>query len=192
MIRFPWLLLSACTLLMLISCKGSPPKQVAKQQGRDNEGPGTIRGKGWHIRWTTRDPKNSTRALPLLDAEAEQGEMYYDDNVPTMRLKTVRAKLFRDGVHIANLRAGNLEASNEVHIVTGSQGVSLTSLEPTRKIMITADHMEWNIDNNNIVAEGNAKVERLALTNQPRGTAEAPRILLNTKTGEYELIGRAK
>lgn len=185
-------LLCIGSLLALAGCKGTPPKQPAKQpnEGADtNSGPGTVRGNGWHIRWTTRDPNNAKRVIPLLEADAENGSIFYDeDDVPTMHLTGVKAKLFRNADHVANLQAGKLEANREAHTVLASEGVRLVSLRQGREVAVTADHMQWNTDDSTITAEGNAKVERNDHNQRPNSSAEAPRILLNTKTGEYELL----
>lgn len=188
------LLLAILAAWGLPACKGKPlPTQVKKDTKKpEDDAPGTVRGKGWSIRWTTRDPKNPKRGIPSLVADAEKGQMYYDENVPSVKLQVVNAKLFQEGKQVATLTAGQLEANREDRVLVGTKGVTLISLEPEHPITLTAESMEWNMESSEIKAEGNAKIVRRATGQQQQGTAEAPRILLNNKTGEYELIGEAK
>jgi hypothetical protein len=190
MIRFATLL--AGTLALAIGCGKPPPQNAPKPPEKiETELPGTVRGYGWHIRWTSRDPKRPNRALPMLIADAKQGLMYARDDAPSMKMIGVRAQLFREGVHTANLEAGTLEANRQEKVLHGANGVKLVSLDPARALTVTADAMRWEMKTNRIEAEGHARIVRAAQQGQLAGTAEAPRILLDAKTGEYELIGES-
>jgi hypothetical protein len=178
----------------LPACKGKPPPTQAKKDSKkpEEDAPGTVRGFGWSIHWTTRDPKDPKRGIPSLVADAEKGQMYYDEGTPSVKLQGVRAKLYQEGKQVATLTAGQLEANREDRILIGTKGVTLISLEPEHPLTLTAESMEWKMDSSAIKAEGNAKIVRRATGRQQQGTAEAPRILVNNKTGDYELIGEAK
>jgi lipopolysaccharide assembly outer membrane protein LptD (OstA) len=123
-----------------------------------------VQGKGWRIFWRTQDAKQTApeRATPVLIAEAQRGELINDDAIPAVRLIGVRAKLFRDGVHSANMTAGQIEANRKERRVVGTGGVTIRSLTNPPDTVIIADTLTWDTSADQIIAEGNATVRKPA------------------------------
>ncbi len=129
----------------------------------------------------------SAKSAPILEAHAEQGEMTNENNTPAMRLTKVRAKIFQQGRHTANLVAGQMVSNRKDRVLVGTEGVQLTSLQNPAATTLTAENMRWDMRSSKALAFGSAKIVKRATGKSPEGTVEAPKIWFDTKTGEYEV-----
>jgi hypothetical protein len=119
---------------------------------------GEVSGTNWHIPWTIRDAKG--RTIPALITDARQGEMNNLDDSYSMRLNGVKAKLFRDGVHTADIIADQVDANSDDHMIIGTGGVRVTSLTSPPDTVVTADKITWDLNSSKMVAVGHAVVTK--------------------------------
>lgn len=152
----------AATLLMaLFLCGGCGKKPAVKKPEPAAQAEalkGAVTGTGWHIPWRERDPKNPTRTVPVLIADADRGALTNARGIPTAELRGVRVKIFDEGRAAANLSAARVTADRKRRILTGSGGCRLVSLDAARGTVLTADRMTWNVGGKRVEAEGNARV----------------------------------
>lgn len=167
----------------------SHPGQNQGNMGADAEADqaqnltGEVSGTNWHIPWTIRDAKG--RTVPALIADARQGEMNNLDDGYSMRLNGVKAKLFRDGVHTADIVAAQVDANSDDHMIIGTGGVRVTSLTSPPDTVVTADKITWDLNSSKMVAVGHALV-----TQRPRNggipiTQTGGRITFDTKFQKF-------
>ncbi len=117
---------------------------------------GQITGVNWHIPWRVRNAAG--KPMPALIADAREGLMNSQDDSYTMRLRGVRAKLFQEGVHSADIVAAQVDANSDEHIIVGTGGVRVSSLTNPPDTVVTADKVTWNPNSHKMVAVGHAKV----------------------------------
>lgn len=172
-------------MICLAGC-GKPPKKVAEPKPKAQapelqELKGAVTGSGWHIPWTTRDPKNpKSKPIRVLIADAEEGAMKNDDGNLRVVLQNARVKMFRDGKPAASLDAAILSANRDERVVIGSGGVTLFSLQDPPDTVIKAQKMVWNTRGNTIVAVGNAHITH-RLKNGTMTTSSGGRVTFDTK-----------
>jgi lipopolysaccharide assembly outer membrane protein LptD (OstA) len=172
------------------SSKPKPAENTSvKKVESKNSLPGTVRGKGWKIRWMTQDPKDRQKQVPLLIAKSETGELFYQGNIPNLRMKQVQAQLFQDGIMSATLEAGALEANRKSRRLIATKGVRVNNLIAPNVLKVTADKITWDTKTHSALAEGSAHLERPATTKTPKITSQAPKIWLDTKTGDMRIMG---
>lgn len=140
---------------------------------------GEISGSNWHIPWTVRDAKG--RAIPALIADARQGEMNNLDASYSMRLHGVRAKLYQEGVHAADIVATQVDANSEDHLIVGTGGVRVTSLTNPPDTVVTADNITWDPRTFKMVAVGHAQVTQRPQNGGTPITETGGRITFDTK-----------
>lgn len=153
--------------------------------GADQNLTGEISGTNWHIPWTIRDAKG--RHVPALIADAREGEMNNLDASYSMRLHGVQAQLFQEGVHAADIKAAQVDANSDDHIIIGTGGVRVTSLTNPPDTVITADKITWDPRSFKMTAVGHAQV-----TQRPRNgglpiTQSGGRITFDTKFQKIEV-----
>jgi hypothetical protein len=156
----------ALALLILLAGAGcGKPKQSAEEtpdrKKRELELPGQVSGKGWHIPWRMRDPKHPNGPpIPVLIADAKSGVLTNDEENPTVLLRDVRARLFRNGKHTADIAAPEVTADQKERLVIGRGGVTFVSLTNPPDTVVTADKITWDTRQSKVFAEGNARVTR--------------------------------
>ena len=139
---------------------------------------GELRGTKWHIPWSIRDAKG--KLVPALIADARQGEMSNLDDSYSMRLHGVKAKLFQEGVHAADIVAAQVDANSEDKMIVGTGGVRVMSLTNPPDTVVTAEKITWDPQSFKLVAVGHAKVTQ----RPPKGipiTQSGGRITFDTK-----------
>ena len=146
---------------------------------------GEISGTNWHIPWTIHDAKG--RTVPVLVADARQGEMNNLESSYTMRLKGVQAQLFQEGVHAADITAAQVDANSDDHLIVGTGGVRVTSLTSPPDTVVTADKITWDPRSFKMTAVGHALV-----TQRPRNggvpiTQSGGRITFDTKMRKIKI-----
>ena len=149
--------------------------------------PGELTGKGWHIPWYTRDPKNPNGPLiPVLIADAKRGEIVNTANA-TLLLRDVHAKMFHNGIQSADIQAPQVTANQGEGMFVGTGGVTVRSLTDPPDTVITGDRITWKMKTRQLVAEGHAHI-----TNRSAGgkvsTLDGNRITFDTalKTSSIE------
>ena len=180
------------TLVLLSGCVNPiPPKARAKEVAERKEPapvPARIDGKGWHIAWRSRNlAKPGAKALPVLVADAETGEFTSDTDPPAMGLSTVRAQIFQDGAHVANIVAARIDADRDEETIYGGGGVTIHSLTNPPDTTITADAMQWDKGSSRLIATGNAKLTRPARGKQPAFSQSGNRIIYDMKQGNFDV-----
>jgi hypothetical protein len=164
--------IALCALLLLSGCAGANnrqnnrPKPPETEADRQANLPGAITGSGWHIQWRERNPKRPEKPLRVLEAVAQTGELADQDDTNTMRLREVRARLYRNGQAAADIQAPQLTANQRDRILVGTGGVTLTSLADPPDTVVTADKITWDTHTGKIAGVGNAHV----LQRLPDGT----------------------
>lgn len=146
---------------------------------------GEISGTNWHIPWMIHDAKG--RAVPALIADARQGEMNNLDDSYTMRLHGVRAKLYQEGVHAADIQAAQVDANSDDHIIIGTGGVQVVSLTNPPDTVVTADKITWDPRSFKMVAVGHAKVVQRPRNGGVPITQTGGRITFDTKFQKIEV-----
>ncbi len=116
---------------------------------------GAITGTNWHIPWTVRNAEG--KAIPALIADAREGRMQSFEDSYTMQLRGVRAKLFQEGVHSADIEAAQVDANSDDHLIVGTGGVRVVSLTNPPDTVITADKITWDPHSHKMVAVGHAQ-----------------------------------
>lgn len=186
-----------CLLLSNAGCNG---KKTSLNQQTDAEKrksahdafadlPGTVTGTGWHIHWRSRANETATAiAEPVLEADAQSGAMAdtADKNNITAQLFRVRARLYRNGIHTADVEAPEATANQQTRIVIGTGRVTVRSLTNPPDTVVTADQITWNANTNGIVAEGNAVVTR----RPPTGLAilqRGNRIIFDSRLNTFQV-----
>ena len=180
----PLLLLNGCT-------KPVTPAQAAAKikivKPVKTELPGKLSGAGWHIPWFTRDPKNPNGPLiPVLIADAKHGEIM-NTQTATLRLRDVHAKMYRNGIQSADIKAPQVTVNQGDWIFVGTGGVTVRSLADPPDTVITGDKVTWKVKSKELVAEGNAYIEHREKDGK-LSTAHANRITFDTalKTSSFE------
>ncbi len=151
--------------------------------------PGAVKGKGWKIRWATQDPKDSTKSIPLLIADTDEGELFYKGEVPNLRMRNVNAQIFQEGAHSANVKAGLMEANRKESKLVGTRGVTIDMLIAPNLMQVTADRVTWDTKAHTALAEGSAHLNKAATNKTPVISSQAPKIWMDTKTGEFRILG---
>ena len=184
------------TTALLIGIVGCHPAGSSSQSGRN---PGTmgadaepgqnftgeISGTNWHIPWMVRNAKG--RAFPALVADARMGEMNNLDDSYTMRLHGVRAKLYQEGVHAADIVAAQVDANSDDHLIIGTGGVRVTSLTNPPDTVVTADKITWDPRSSKMVAVGHAHVEQRPRNGGVPIIQSGGRITFDTKFQKVEV-----
>jgi hypothetical protein len=190
--RFIFALPAILLLLATGGCAGKKPPVKASDATQAKkpakaELPGQLTGKGWHISWLTRDPKNPNGPqIPVLSADADRGEIM-NTATPALRLWNVHARMFHNGIQSANITAPQVTASQGDWIFIGTGGVTVESLTDPPDTVITGDKVTWNMKIKRLLAEGHARLTHRA----PDGKvsmAEGNRITFDTalKTSTLE------
>lgn len=181
--------------ILLTGC-GSKPKSVennVSKKGAEKSSnptlPGAVQGKGWKIRWTTQDPKDPARVVLVLIAEMEQGELFYKGKIPNLRMHNVKAQVFQEGKHSADIEAGLMEANREEQKLIGRNGVKLHTLVAPNLMQVSADKVTWNTKAHTALAEGSAHLNKAATEKTAAIVSQAPKIWMDTKTGEFRILG---
>lgn len=151
--------------------------------------PSAVKGKGWKVRWTTQSGDSAAKTSPLLIAEMEEGEIYYQGEVPALRMSKVKAQLFQDGVLSANIEAGRMEANRKEGRIIGTKGVAVHTLVAPNQTQVTADRVTWDAKKRSALAEGAARLERGATDKTRAISVQAPKIWMDVKTGEFRVLG---
>lgn len=175
-------------LITIAGCGKSPSRQTAaKMKAKDaKEGartplPVSVAGTDWHIPWRVPDPKNPNGpTVPVFIADARQGTIENEDNETTVLLKEVQARLYRDGVHTANIVAPQMTANESERVVVGSGGCTITSLTDPPDTIIKADTITWDTHTSKIVAEGEPTITSRLKNGTPVTNAGAQRIIVDT------------
>jgi hypothetical protein len=191
MMRMRYLGVALAVSLLWSGC-GKKPTQVAEkpktEKKAQDELPGRVRGKGWRIFWRANDQNPNAKPLPVLIADAEQGELINEDEVPSMRLKEVKAKLFREGAHAANVEAAQIDADRQNRKVVGTGGVVLRSLVNPPNTVVRAETLTWDTKTDQFIAEGDASVSRPAYRGAPAMRAEhMARIFFSSKLDAFRV-----
>ena len=131
---------------------GSAETRVTPAQSLEGE----ITGTNWHIPWTVRNDEG--KAVPALVADAREGRMRSFEDSYVMQLNGVRAKLFQDGVHAADIEAGQIDANSDDHLLVGTGGVRVVSLTDPPDTVVTADKIVWDPHSHLMTALGHARV----------------------------------
>jgi hypothetical protein len=140
---------------------------------------GEVTGTNWHIPWMILDAKG--RKQPALVADAGQGKMTNLDDNYTMQLHGVRAKVFQDGVHAADIVASQVDANSTDHLIVGTGGVRVTSLTNPPDTVVTADKITWDPRAYVMVAVGHAVVTKRPHDGSVPITQTGGRITFDTK-----------
>ncbi len=175
---------AGCHRTVSPSQSGQNPGTIGAEADQDQNLTGEISGTNWHIPWSIRDAKG--RAVPALIADAREGEMNNLGDSSTMRLHGVRAKLFQEGVHAADIVAAQVDASSDDHLIVGTGGVRVTSLTSPPDTVVTADKITWDPRSFKMVAVGHAVVTQ----RPPHGvpiTQTGGRITFDTKFRKIEV-----
>src|SRR5579871_2650809 len=155
------------------------PDAAQAQKPAKAELPGKLSGKGWHIPWFTRDPKNPNGPLiSVLVADADRGEIMNTANA-TLRLWNVRAKIYHNGIHSANISAPEVTASQGEWIFVGTGGVTVQYLTDPPDTVITGDKITWDMKSKKLIAEGHARLTHQAADGKT-SSAEGNRIVFDT------------
>ena len=183
----------ALLLVAVGGCAGVKPPAKPKPADAKVKKPakseqfGKLTGRGWHIPWYTRDPKNPNGPLiPVLIADAKEGAIINTAKA-TLQLRDVQARMFRNGIQSADIIAPNVTANQSESVFVGTGGVTVRSITDPPDTVITGDKVTWNMKTKVLVAEGHAHI-----TNRtPDGktsTAEGNRITFDTalKTSSLE------
>ncbi|MCS6775520.1 MAG: hypothetical protein RMJ43_05950 [Chloroherpetonaceae bacterium] len=185
---FPQVCGVAGTLLFGVAgCGPDPPPKPAQQEPeieKIEQLKGTVTGKGWYVPWKVRDPKDPTRSVPVMIANAETGAMKNDDGNVRVQLRKVRAQLFREGKPAAYVEAQEVSANRRDRVVIGKGNVIVHSLSDPPDTVVRADRMRWDTRSGTIVASGNAQVTR-RLANGQRATSFSNRVLFDTRLKDF-------
>ena len=185
-------IISLVTLVLLPGCVNPVPPSALKKQAAEKKEPAPIParidGKGWHIQWKSRDTaKAGANALPVLTADAQTGEFTSDTDPPAIGLNGVEAQIFQNGKHVANVAAGRIDANRGDETIYGSGGVTIHSLANPPDTTITADSMQWTTDGSQLIAEGGARLTRLARGKTPAFSQSGNRIVYHMKQGNFDV-----
>jgi len=146
---------------------------------------GEVKGTNWHIPWTIRNSKGQT--VPALIADARRGEMNNLDDGYAMRLHGVTAQLFQEGVHAADIVAGQVDANSEDKLIVGTGGVQVTSLTNPPDTVVTAEKITWDPHTFKMVAVGHAKVIQTPRNGGVPISQTGGRIMFDTKFQKFEV-----
>ena len=159
-----WLLCAAALLILLAGGCRKPKTGAGETPDKKKNGlelPGRVSGKGWHIPWRMRDPKNPNGPpIPVLIADARSGVLTNDEENPTVLLRDVRARLYRNGKHTADIAAPEVTANQKERRIVGRGGVTFVSITNPPDTVVTADQITWDTKQSKVVAEGHARVTR--------------------------------
>lgn len=176
-------------LLVVLTGCGRAPVDEAPPAALKPPMPGGVRGTGWHIPWQEPDPKRpGGPPHTVFIADASDGEMTDPADNLTLYLNDVRAKLFRAGKHAADLYARHIVTDRSSRIVHATGNVRIVSLTDPPDLELKADRMTWDTRTSRIMAEGNASAVQKYRDGRPPNTTFAPRILLDTATGDIKTM----
>jgi hypothetical protein len=183
--RIPLLIASLLLPMAVVGCgRKTAPSQSGPKPGTIADEPeqsftGEISGTNWHIPWSILNEKGQT--VPALVADARRGEMNNLADSYTMRLHGVRAKLYSEGVHSADIVAAQIDANSNEHKIIGTGGVRVTSLTSPPDTVVTADKMTWDPRGFKMVAVGHAVVTQRPKDGGLPITQTGGRITFDTK-----------
>ncbi len=193
--KFRILLLIGALVLAVAGCGKAPTARVeaARDGGTGDSGqsapaplPGGITGTNWHIPWRTADPKHPhAKPVTVLIADAKSGTMTSKANNLVLRLGGVRAQLFSERRHVADLQAARVETDRRSRIVVATRDVRLVSLTNPPDAVLTSDRMTWDTHTKILVATGNAHFVRRQ-PGKPLLDDQEPVIKYNIETGDID------
>lgn len=171
----------------------SPKRRAAKPTQKEKAAPesdlpGKVTGKGWHIRWRTPNLKNP-KAEPwrVMEANARRGALADENRNATVRLAQVLARLYREGIPAAVMKADQVMANQTERIVVATGNVYFQSLPSPSETVVRADKITWDTRTNELVAVGNTY-----LNHQPRKRGlplvqSGGRVTFDTKLDEFKV-----
>ena len=148
---------------------------------------GKVEGSGWYIPWYKRNPQNPNGPpIPVLIANAETGEIINHKNNPEIVMHRVRARLYQNGQHAANVVAAHVTANQQSQGIVGRGGCTVTSLLNPADTVLTADKITWDAGNTKFIAQGHAHVIRRPLHGVPI-TQEGGKITYNLEKNTIDI-----
>jgi hypothetical protein len=153
----------------------------AKAEQAGSALPAAITGRGWHIPWVTRDPKNPQGpVIPLMVADARTGAMSDENRNVVIDLGGVHVQLYREGAATGDIEAPRVTADERTRVVIGTGGVTVRSRTDPPDTVIKADKIAWDTRAGRIVAVGHARVHQLAHDGSPAISQSGGRITFDT------------
>lgn len=178
-------------LLLLAGCGKAHPLQDRPDshaaEDKSSYIPGEIHGRGWHIPWHARDPKNPHGPpIKVLTADAQTGSMAQQDTNIVLRLQHVHAKLYQEGKPAAIVDAGEITTDRDSKVVIGTGDVTVTSLTDPPDTVITADKMTWDQSTSKVIAIGNVHARQRKRNGQPSADTYSDRMEYDLATGRLK------